>query len=89
MLRRRSAQFLNPSQLGFVLRPLPDERSDTALIVCRERNEAEGLQPIADGGSISAPPSTEPASVRNINLTRDPWSTDLESESRPPVTEIT
>jgi len=50
VLRRRSAQFLNPSQLGFVLRPLPDERSDTALIVCRERNEAEGLQPVADGG---------------------------------------
>jgi hypothetical protein len=46
--RRRSAQFFNPSLLGFVLICPPDERSEAAMIVGCERNEAEGLQSIGD-----------------------------------------
>jgi hypothetical protein len=50
VLLRGGAQFLHPSQIGLVLRPFPDEGSDTALIVSRERSEAEGLQTLSDGG---------------------------------------
>src|ERR1700678_4411355 len=45
----RGAKLLNPILLRLVLiRPFPDERSQAALIVGRERHEAKWLQSVAD-----------------------------------------
>src|ERR1700733_11286752 len=41
------------------------------------------------GRSISAAPRTEPFAVRKINFTREPRSSCFETQSSPPVSEIT